>query len=57
MLHYRCLILYIPNMSLEIVSNTKELLPFQKKLPSLFIEDTVTSTTADLTEDLQNPAP
>ena len=34
-----------------------ELLPVQKKFPSLSLEDLVTHTTSDPTEALQNPTP
>ena len=57
MIHYRCLISYIPNTASEIVSDMTELFLIQKNFPSLSPEDAVTSATADLTEALQNPTP
>ena len=57
MLHYRCIISYIPNTELEIVSNSTEIFPVLKKLPSLFPVDAVTNAPANPKEALQNPAP
>ena len=52
MLHYICIISYIPKTALEIVSDTTELFPVQKKPTNLSSAYTVTSAPDDLTEDL-----
>ena len=45
-----------PRQHRKKLSNTTELFPVQKKLPSLFTEDAVKIAESYITEALQNPA-